>query len=524
METKVERSPIEDPLPRPGGPETGADDVSTLAGGASVSLGGKILGRSLSFLGDIAAARILGPDSFGLYAIGWTVLRTLSLISPLGLDKGVIYFGSPYWRKDAAALKNILDRALALALGSGLVFGAGLYLFASVLAVQVFQKPALANIFRWYAPAFPVITVLGVAAAATRITRRMKYSTGLEDVLPPAVGLFFLIVLYLFGFRLIGVLASDVLSFAIPAVLAIWVIRRLFPVPHGIAATHLSTSREILTFSIPASLAGVFTPFLIWVDRLMVGHFRSPAETGIYQAVSQTSTIFAIILAAFAAIFMPIIADLYRKKELGRLEELFRVGTKWGLYLSLPVFTMLCIFPREILAYVFDSRYTSGALPLVILSAGQLINAGTGAIGPMLVMTGHQKRWSVLTGIALAVNICLNWYLVPLFGLTGAAVSTAVSLSSLFIIGVFQVRTVLKIWPYDRRYLKGLAAAGLAMIILLIYRAFLPVRSLPEVILATLLTGLVFLAAVLAFGLDREDRDIARLARDRVQRIRESRS
>ena len=72
-----------------------ATDVSTLAGGASISLGGKIIGRTLAFLGDIAAARILGPDSFGLYAIGWTVLRTLSLISPLGLDQGIIYISAP---------------------------------------------------------------------------------------------------------------------------------------------------------------------------------------------------------------------------------------------------------------------------------------------------------------------------------------------------------------------------------------------------------------------------------------------
>jgi O-antigen/teichoic acid export membrane protein len=517
------RPPTEEIPPGRAEPDSRTRDVSTLAGGASISLAGKILGRSLSFVGDIAAARILGPDSFGLYAIGWTVLRTLSLISPLGLDKGVIYFGSPYWRKDNASLKKILNRSQLLALASGLVFGGALFFSAPALAQWIFQKPSLSYIFRWYALAFPLVAILEVSSAATRITQRMSYSAILEDVGQPAVGLLFLILLYLFGLRLEGVLASDVLSFALPAILAVVVVGRLFPVSRGASAGLDKTNRELLAFSIPASLVGVFTPFLVWVDRLIVGHFRTPAETGIYQAVSQTSTIFAIILSAFAAIFMPIIADLYRKKEFDRLEELFRVSTKWGLYISLPVFVMLVLFPREILAYVFDGRYIAGWLPLIILSIGQLVNVGTGAIGPVLVMTGHQKRWSILTGIALAVNICLNWFLVPRYGLTGAAVSTAVSLSGLFLLGVFQVRAVLRIWPYDRRYLKGLAGACLAVIILLIYRSVFPVRSLPEVVLAAIVTGVIFLGGILALGLDREDKDFARLGLARWNRIRAGR-
>ncbi len=517
------RPPIDEiPLER-AEPDSKTQDVAALAGGASISLAGKIVGRTLSFVGDIAAARILGPDSFGLYAIGWTVLRTLSVITPLGLDKGVIYFGIPYWRKDNAALKRIINRTQVLSLVSGLVFGATLFLSASALAQGIFQKPSLSYIFRWYALAFPLVAILEVTSAATRITQGMKYSAILEDIGQPAVGLAFLILLYLFGLRLEGVLASDVLSFALPAIFAVVVVWRLFPVSRGAAAGPVKTNRELLSFSIPASLAGLFTPFLIWVDRLIVGHFRTPAETGIYQAVSQMSTIFAIILSAFAAIFMPIIADLYRKKEFDRLEELFRVSTKWGLYLSLPVFVMLLVFPRELLAYVFDSRYIAGWMPLIILSMGQLVNVGTGAIGPVLVMTGHQKRWSILTGIALAVNICLNWFLVPRYGLIGAAASTAVSLSGLFLFGVIQVRTVLRIWPYDRRYLKGLAGTCLAVIVLLIYRSFFPVHSLPEVVLAAIVTGVTFLGAILALGLDREDKDFARLGLAYWKRMREGR-
>jgi O-antigen/teichoic acid export membrane protein len=522
-DTNLIERPQMEPPPTGAPADSSASDLSTLAGGAGLSLAGKIGGRSLSFIGDIVAARILGPDSFGLYAIGWTILRMLSLISPLGLDKGVIFFSTPFWRKNPAALKSAIVRAVGLALLSGLVFGVALYFGAPWLAWEVFGKPALTYILRWYAIAFPLVSLLTVGAAATRVTQRMQYSVVTEDIAQPAVGLLLVILFFLAGLRLVGVLASDVLSFAIPSIILLFILARLFPGPSRAASGTAGTAGAFLTFSLPASLAGVFTPFLIWVDRLIVGHFCNPAETGIYQVVSQTSTVFAVILAAFAAIFMPMIADLYARKELERLEELFRISTKWGLYISFPIFVMLCVFPREILTYVFDSRYASGWLPLTILSAGQLVNAGTGAIGPLLVMTGFQKRWSILTGAALVINICLNWYFVPLYGLTGAAVSTAISLSGLFILGVFQVKAVLKIWPYDRRYFKGLTAAGMTTLVVLSSRFFLSIRSLPGVFLATVITGLIFLTIVLILGLDKEDKDFARVTIARWNRMREGR-
>lgn len=482
-------------------------DVATLAGGAGISLGGKIVGRGLAFLGDVVAARILGPESFGFYAVGWTILRTVSMISPLGLEKGVIYFAAPLYRRAPAVLKRILNRILILSLISGLAVGGVQYFMAPVLAEQVFHKPELTDIFRWYALAYPLIGVLNVAAAGTRITKRMHYSALLEDMGPPAVGFSALLLLLWLGFRLTGVLASDIVSFAVPAIASVVLLRRLFPNTGQAPSGDMPSIRALLAFSIPASLAGVFTPFLIWVDRLIVGHFRTPVETGIYQVVSQTSTVFAIILTAFAAIFMPIIADLYSQKEFERLEALFRVSTKWGLYISLPVFVVLCFLPREILIYAFDNRYAAGCLPLVILSIGQLVNVGTGAVGPLLVMTGHQKRWLILSGAALATNILLNWHLVPRFGLTGAAASTAVSLSGLFILGILQIRSTVRMWPYDRRYLKGLAAACLSTVPVWISHVMFPVRSLAGLILISLAVGLVFLAVLAAFGLDQEDRE-----------------
>ncbi|MBN1439870.1 MAG: flippase [Anaerolineales bacterium] len=479
--------------------------IFTLAGGASLSLAGKFAGRLLGFLGDIAAARILGPVLFGLYAIGWTILRLLSLLSPMGLDKGVIFFAAPHSGKEGRAVRRIIDRSAILALVSGSAFGLFLFLAAPWLSVAIFQKPDLAYIIRWFALSFPLSSTLAVILAATKITLNMKYAVWIQDIFQPAAGLFFLLLFYCLGFRLAGVLAADVISFAAALGLGILILRKLFPRLHDAASASPPANQALLAFSVPAALAGMFTPFLMWVDRLFVGAFRPASEMGVYQAASQTSVVFGIILVALSAIITPMITPLHQKRQIRLMEELFRVSTKWGLYASLPIFIWVSFFSRQILSAIFGTSFGSGWPILIILTVGQLVNVGTGAVGPILIMTGHQKRWSLLSGAALLANIFLNWCLVPKWGVMGAALGTACSLSTLFLIGVLQIRKVLGIWPYDRRYLKGLLAAAFSGIAFWILdSAFSPdgILSLGIVLLSG---TAVFLIALLASGLDRED-------------------
>ena len=94
-------------------------DIAKLAAGASITLVGRIIGRGTHILGQIALARFLGPATFGLYALGWTILRIAGLVAPLGLEHGVIRYGSRNWRTDPSGFRGVLLQSLGLACGDG---------------------------------------------------------------------------------------------------------------------------------------------------------------------------------------------------------------------------------------------------------------------------------------------------------------------------------------------------------------------------------------------------------------------
>jgi O-antigen/teichoic acid export membrane protein len=177
----------------------------------------------------------------------------------------------------------------------------------------------------------------------------------------------------------------------------------------------------------------------------------------------------------------------------------------------------MCFAPSQIMTVAFGKPYIIGSSILPILGLGQLLNAGTGTTGSILVMTGYQNTISMLTAGTMLVNVGLEFLLVPRWGMNGAAVGTALTVGGLSIVSILLIRRILGFWPYDRRYLKGLLATSLAAIGLWLLR-WVPEQSA----FTTLALNLVFSVGIFggtlwALGLDKEDVEFINLALARLK-------
>ncbi len=492
-------------------------DIRQLASGASVFLAGRFLGRGVRFLGDIALAHILGPSRLGLFAIGWTLTRIITLVSPMGLDTGVVRFGTRYWESDSESFRGVLLWSLLFALLSGLSIGAIIFLVAPWLAASVFHKEELTGVFRAFGFAMPLIATLRVAASSTRISRSMKYAVLSEDMSQPFAFLLLFLALYWMGWKLDGSLEAMVLSFGIALLLALWFMWKIYPEVRATSTNTNFPGMGLLAFSLPATISATLGMLLIWIDRLFVGHYRSAAKTGVYQSVSQLSISLAVILGSFGSIFGPMTAALHHRGELKRLEEVFRVSTKWSLYVSIPPFLVMCFASREVLSVLFGKPYEIGWAALIILGVGQLVNAGTGPVTGLLVMSGLQNYLFVISGVSLGAGAAMCIFLIPRFGMVGAAVATAVSIGGMFAWAVYVGKRELNMLPYDRRYWKGLVAAAAAVGALLLLREFNISSHLMNLVAVCTVATTVFAVVLLLGGLDEEDRHFIKMLRARLK-------
>jgi O-antigen/teichoic acid export membrane protein len=404
-------------------------------------------------------------------------------------------------------LSKVLQHVQFLVLASGLIVGGGIFLLAPWLALNIFHQVQLANILRGFAVAVVLAIELRVVSAATRISQRMQFSVLSEDIIPVVVNLSLVIVL-VFGLKMStqGAVISVGVGFVSGWVLALFFLNRLFRPTSQLGAISVPLSKELMSFSLPTYFAGIFSLLLQGSTILLIGYFLSPSDVGIYQVAAQVSILSSVILTGFTAIFVPMIPGLHQAGQMSQLNELFKVGTKWGLYISLPLLVIVVLLPRQVLGIVYGQGYVSGLWPLVILTFAQLINTGTGAVGYLLMMTHHQNRLLILSGVSFLISLLLGLWLIPLWGIIGGAVASACGLSVFFLVALYQVRSLLGLWPYDRRYRKGLFATILTIFSILALKWIWPAHTVITLVIQTLISMGIFYGALLVQGIEEEDK------------------
>ena len=267
-----------------------------------------------------------------------------------------------------------------------------------------------------------------------------------------------------------------------------------------------SVFKRLLGLSTVISLASIFGTVTMWVDRLIIGAMRPTADVGVYQAMSQASTVFSVILGAVSLIFTPIVASLQVEGDRHRMLELFRVSTKWILYATLPILLVVWFAARDVVSVLYGAEYMIGARTLVLLTIGQILNAATGPTGPFLNMTGSQVALMRLSGLALLSNCILGVLLVPVFGPEGAALATSLSLGGFSLASLVVVRRSLRAWPYDRRLGKVIVASLATVAFLLLVNVAVPSGGLVRLVVMAAGSLLVFGVVAIGLGLDEEDR------------------
>ena len=195
-----------------------------LARGVFVNLSGKAFGRSAHVIGQMILARLVGPFDFGLYGIGWNILRIAGILAVLGLDSGVIHFASRYWGRDKKNFSDTVVSALLSVLLFGSIAGIAIYIMAHDIGL-FFNKPQLGPILRWFSIAFPALAGAKVIASATRATMDMRYANLIEEIVQPGTNLLLIGLVFILGGKLTGYVAvssvSIILSFVAGIIFAI---------------------------------------------------------------------------------------------------------------------------------------------------------------------------------------------------------------------------------------------------------------------------------------------------------------
>jgi len=397
--------------------------VRAMAGSGVVQLAGMLV----TFLVGIQLARGLGVEGYGYYGIAMAVISVASIPGEFGLPRLVVReVAAASTHQDLPRLFGVIrwaDRiSVLVALPASAAMAVGAYLFVDQRSSPVAVALALG------APIVPLVALTKIRGG---ILQGMHFVT-LGQV--PAVLLrpliFSLLLLGLFTvFPDAGVpetMALNTVTAAIALLTAhLWLRPRL---PRPRPTQLIQNGRQWLASSFPMALTDGLRMLQAQLVILLVGIMASPEQVGLFRIAVSTALMVAVPVTLVNAVIAPVLARLNAQGDMGRLQRLSshsaQLMTAGALILTLPIL----FFGPDLLTFVFGSEYAPAQSALLMLCVGQVVNAGFGPNGNLLVMSGHERRVSRAMAVSLVCGTLAVAALVPWLGILGAAIASTLFL------------------------------------------------------------------------------------------------
>jgi O-antigen/teichoic acid export membrane protein len=204
-----------------------------------------------------------------------------------------------------------------------------------------------------------------------------------------------------------------------------------------------SVAAYLIKHSWPLAFAAILVTLYMKIDQVMIPIYLKTSELGIYSTVANLSESWyfipvAIVTSVFPAIMHARNTDIARyKKRLQNMYDLMVV-----ISMSIAIFMTFASKLIYHLAYARHPEFWSGAPVLAVhVWAGVFVFLGS-ASGQYLIAEGYTKMSMLRTGVGAVVNIVLNIFWLPKYGILGAAYATlaAYGIATFFIVFIPKTR------------------------------------------------------------------------------------
>jgi O-antigen/teichoic acid export membrane protein len=294
----------------------------------------------------------------------------------------------------------------------------------------------------------PLVALLRIQQAALRSMHRAAIGLLPDSLLVPILMLGFIVIAAETGWlapTAEHALLAQVVAASAALVVAVWLVVRTTPeaarkvAPRYLRRAWLTTSGRMFMLGSLAALNGR-------IGILMVGIIAAPELVGPYAVALRGASFVSLAMNVTVLAAAPAIATIYSAGQLERLGRLARQMSLVALIGGAPVAVALVLWGRSLLA-VFGADFEGATTALAILVVGEIVNVGAGPVATLLLMTGNEGDAVLGLALASALNAGLCLILIPQWGINGAAVAAAASLTAWNLFLARLVRTRLAIAP-----------------------------------------------------------------------------
>lgn len=447
-------------------------------------LSAQLISRFIFFLAIVYLARVLGPEDFGKINFVQAVILYFMLITNLGLTTLGTREVARDKNKTNDYVYNIVTLRLTLALFSFCLLVVFSFLVGKLTEVRYllivfgFSLFPSALLIEWVFKGKERMGFIGISRAIDKLSYGVLIYILIKGpqhlwlipwlwVVAATVASGFLIYVFISQFGKIK------LSF------------------------NFSFWKSMLGVALPMGLAWMMIQIYNNFDTIMLKFIKGDEVVGWYNAAYKIIWFIFMLGGLYIVTIFPVISKFYKESS-EKLQILLSLSAKLMITIGLPLGVGGVILGKPIIRFFYGIEYDNGIIAFQILIWYVSISLICMVYANSLLACNREKKYAIGVTLAAATNLILNIFLIPPFGLMGAAIATVAAEGTLFIYAYSEFQKVKRV-KFKRYLLKPLFGASLMGIFLYL--------NLNRNIFLLIFSGVVIYIAVLFLlgGISKEE-------------------
>jgi len=431
------------------------DSLKKIVKGSSIVFIGIFISKFLAYVYRLLIARV-GPEQYGLFSIALGLTGILVTISVLGLNLGLMRY-IPFFKgkEDNEKILLTIRESLKLTAAISLFFSILVFFLSEKISIGLFNNHELIPILKIMSLSIFFGTLTFMLYDLMIAFQKAKYHVLIKNFFENAIKIVLtFILIYIIGIGALGAAYGYLFSLIISLFVAIYMVNKYVFRFITIKKIYggIKIRKELVSYSMPLMFSDLSISIIVWTDTLILGHFRSATEVGIYNAALPTAHLMYLIPYALMMLFLPVLTETYSKGEKEVLNSIYLRVTKWIFFTNLMLVSFFVLFSRIIMKNLFGQEYISGNIVLIILSLGLFLGYLIEPTERMFMIFKKTKTIFLITISVLVSSLSLNFMLIPIYGMIGAAIAAAITQILIFLLYAVSGYIITKINPFKFKY------------------------------------------------------------------------
>lgn len=374
----------------------------------------------VSMLSGMITARWLGPNDRGLLALINALPATIYMIVYLGLPQACVYY----------ICKSTNKSSLGDVISNCLIF-ASLFSFLIILATLIFGKYILITFYKDVKPLYFFLAILCtpfmlLTSYYEGVLRGVEkfYILNIRNI---SLSFFTLLttifILIIFKYGLKGIVIAKFLIALLDTLVILLIITKfVFPIR---LKFNLDLAKKMIKFGIKSHIQNLLIHLHLRIDVYILALFVMPYEIAYYDIAALIAELMLILPQSINQVILPKLTSLDTNSGI----LVSTKGSRTTFLITIFESLGIILLGKTFIKIIYGTPYIPSYIPLLLLLPGLTIYSINSILISYFTSQNKQEITIVSTFISLILNVILNFLLIPLYKIKGAAIATSISYS-----------------------------------------------------------------------------------------------